>query len=61
MSDDSSTDAKNLTLTLTRLTDAIERLNGLVEGLTIELTDISDEMATEYEAEFIPGQPRTLH
>ncbi|HEY9036552.1 MAG TPA: hypothetical protein VIM96_07545 [Pseudomonadales bacterium] len=59
MSDDSSTDAKNLTLTLARLADAIERLNGLVEGLAIELTDLSDEMATEYEAE--PGQPRTLH
>lgn len=60
MSDDSS-DTKNLTLTLTRLTDAIERLNGLVEGLAIEMTEISDDIANEYDADTPAGHPRTLH
>ncbi len=60
MSDDSS-DTKHLTLTLTRLTDAIERLNGLVEGLAFELTELSDEMATDYDIEPATGRPRTLH
>ena len=63
MSDDSR-DTEVLTKTLNRLSDAIERLNGLVEGLAIELTaEYTDENPSDFDTELEPpaGHSRTLH
>jgi len=64
MSDDSR-DNEVLSNTLNRLSEAIERLNNLVEGLAIELaTEYTEESPAEYDTEPEPptaGRHRTLH